>query len=142
MVAIISLCSRRRGASLTRVVMLWSFVVGLMASLTAQAPCFDTSPNNLCLFSSAGGPNLFLGVKYTNGATTLSVDAMETFTGHQKGTYSVGIWSHDAQKDQPLARLGEASWSMSPVASWQGAMLEGGGSALWWAATALYGGWH
>lgn len=99
----------------------FSLVPFLLASLlSAQGPCkaeFDslTFVDNV----SMGGPNLLLAIR-TDVTVPLAVFRIEMFTGEGAGTNSIGVWSHDAANNRPLANLGTTSWSMTRPNGWQG----------------------
>lgn len=90
---------------------------------SAQIPCHaEFDGNNFKDNVSMGGPNYTDCIK-TSTSKALVVLAVQVFTGERTGTSVVGIWSHDAQKDEPMAELARGSWSMSTTNSWQGANL-------------------
>ncbi len=89
----------------------------------AQTPCHAEFDGNTFADSwSMGGPNYTDCIK-TSAPKSLVVFAVQVFTGERTGTSVVGIWSHDATKDEPKAELARGSWSMSTTNSWQGANL-------------------
>ena len=90
----------------------------------AQTPCYaefdgNTFQNNV----SMGGPNFTDCIKTATTTKALVVFAVQVFTGEKTGTSVVGIWSHDATKDEPKAELARGSWNMSMTNSWQGQNL-------------------
>jgi hypothetical protein len=96
-------------------------------SLPAQSqPCAiaqaDFNTANYDINTSMGGPNLLVAIQIT-APTTYVATRIEVFTGNGTGTNTVAIWSHDTNNNQPLAMLGQGSWQMSRVRSWQGANL-------------------
>ncbi len=89
----------------------------------AQTPCHAEFDGNVFKNNvSMGGPN-FTNCFKTSTSKVLVVFAVQVFTGERTGTSVVGIWSHDASKDEPKAELARGSWSMSTTNSWQGANL-------------------
>ncbi|MBK8974729.1 MAG: hypothetical protein IPM29_02275 [Planctomycetes bacterium] len=108
--------------------MRWTIALLALATLTplsAQVgPCVAAHDN--LVFddgSSMGGPNLLIGFRQRSGSTPLTIHGAQFFTGERTGTNTIGIWSHDALRDQPLADLGTGSFAMSTVNSWQGTNL-------------------
>ncbi len=93
-----------------------------LSTLTAQSSICHSLSNNTVFDNntSMGGPGILVGIRQ-HAAAQLVATRAEIWTGEQSGTNSIGIWSHDAVNDRPLANLGSASWSMSPVNGWQGA---------------------
>lgn len=96
--------------------------LALLAAHASAQPCYAENDTNNYFGALLGGPNLLLAIRFTP-PTHLNVNAIEVFTGMASGTNTVGIWSHNAGLDQPLANLGTASWAMSSTISWQGASL-------------------
>lgn len=94
--------------------------------LAAQSPAaiaqsdFDNPTYNSAV--SMGGPNLLVGIRLT-AAASYTATRLEVFTGNQRGTNTLAIWSHDPNNNQPLAPLGQGSWTMSAIVGWQGANL-------------------
>ncbi len=117
------------------------FVTCLMALFfldanAAAQPCH--AENDTANFNDAvsmGGPNLLLAVQFT-APSNLAVQALEVFTGEGVGANTVGIWSHNAGLNQPLADLGTGSFAMVAANSWQGATVPStinltGGTTYW-----------
>jgi hypothetical protein len=95
----------------------------LAATPTAQQPCYAEFDGNVFQDKvSMGGPN-FTNCFKTKAPTALIVFAVEVFTGEATGTSTVGLWSHDATKDEPKAELDRGNFAMSRTNSWQGANL-------------------
>jgi hypothetical protein len=95
----------------------------LSTAAAAQTPCYAEFDGNVFKNNvSMGGPNFTNCIK-TSTSKALVVFAVQVFTGEKTGTSTVGIWSHDAIKDEPKAELARGSWSMSTTNSWQGANL-------------------
>ncbi|MHC4513437.1 MAG: hypothetical protein ACYTKC_07655 [Planctomycetota bacterium] len=89
----------------------------------AQTPCHAEFDGNVFQNNvSMGGPNFTNCIK-SSTSKALVVFAVQVFTGEKTGTSTVGLWSHDAAKDEPKAELARGSWSMSATNSWQGANL-------------------
>jgi hypothetical protein len=85
------------------------------APAVAQTPCYaENDGNNFSDNVSLGGPNLTVGIKFVAPAN-FAVTRIEVFTGEATGINTIGIYSHDAGLNQPLAWLGNNTWSMSPT---------------------------
>lgn len=98
-------------------------LAGTAALCGAQAPCYAENDGPAFLDNiSMGGPNLLLAIKF-QVPQLVTARRAEIFTGEQTGTNTLGIWSHDAAANQPLADLGTGSWSMNATNSWQGTDL-------------------
>lgn len=102
-----------------------SFLI-LVASFAFVLPAQSSichSLSNSTVFAdgtSMGGPGLLVGIRQ-RAASQIVARRAEVWTGEQLGTNSIGIWSHDATNNRPLANLGTASWSMTRINTWQGA---------------------
>jgi len=96
----------------------------LLAPLTAQAQIAHANFDTLVFDNamSMGGPNLLLAIRTQIPAATVAT-RLEVFTGERTGLNTIALWSHDAVNNAPLAVLGSASWEMSRVNGWQGALL-------------------
>ncbi|MCC6782102.1 MAG: hypothetical protein IT457_04595 [Planctomycetes bacterium] len=102
-----------------------SVLVATLAPATAQTgPCFAAfdGPNFLPGVTT-GGPNLSIGIKSTNGTSTLLVFAAEVFTGGGSGSNGVAIWTHDAVNNRPGRPLGIGTFGLQNARIWQGANL-------------------
>ncbi|MCA8954637.1 MAG: DUF4082 domain-containing protein [Planctomycetes bacterium] len=96
----------------------------LAAASRSQSPCQADFDGNVFMDNvSMGGPNYTDCIK-TTAKSALVVLAVQVFTGERTGTSTVGIWDHDATKDEPKSELARGSFSMNLTNGWQGAQLD------------------
>jgi hypothetical protein len=101
----------------------FSFPLILAVGIAAQQPCHAEFDGNVFQDNvSMGGPN-FTNCLKTKAPAALIVFAIEVFTGEATGKSTVGLWSHDAAKDEPKAELDRGTFDMVRTNSWQGADL-------------------
>lgn len=121
---------------MNRLALACSIALSLLGAHAGAQPCHaENDTPNFNDAVSMGGPNLLLAIRFTAPAN-LAVQAMEVFTGEGSGTNTIGIWSHNASANRPLASLSTGSWNMSATNSWQGASLPAtvnltGGTTYW-----------
>ena len=84
---------------------------------------------------SMGGPNMLWAMKYAT-PHGMTVSRIEVFTGEAGGTNTLGLWTHDAANDAPLANVSTGSWPMTFGNGWQGVDLPSpvtlGAGTTWW----------
>ena len=119
-------------------------LVLLVSAARAQSPCHEE--NGGFLFDDAQNvtwSNAIHAVRFTL-VTSFVVDRLEVFTGEQSGLNTLGVWSHAAAANKPLAQLSSGTWSMSANDSWQGAQLSApvaltAGTTYWFAWKGILG---
>jgi hypothetical protein len=93
----------------------------LAASLRAQSPCYAAYDGPVFDDASlVGGP--WLAFEFVM-PTSFTATGIELFTGEATGSNTVGLWTNDSANSEPGVELGNGSWSVNPVNSWQGATL-------------------
>ncbi|NUP95500.1 MAG: hypothetical protein HUU28_04980 [Planctomycetaceae bacterium] len=109
----------------------------------AQTPCHAEND----------GPNFTDGVSVSavyfafqfTAPASFTATGLEVFTGETNATQSLGLWSHNAATNRPLAALSSGSMSVTSTNQWYGAQLAGnvsltGGQTYWFVWNAVGGG--
>lgn len=97
----------------------------LVAPLAAQLTTLEQAEFDGPAYNSAvstGGPNLLIAY-HLQAVSTYTCSRLEVFTGNQRGSNSLAIWTHDTVNNRPGVQLGVGSWEMSRLVGWQGAVL-------------------
>ncbi len=107
----------------------------------AQSVCYAENDGDVFEDGASTGTAIF-GIKFSP-PEAMTVSRVEVFTGEATDTMTVGIWSHDANTDEPEAALSTGVFTCTPANAWQGADLPttvtlpaGGTFWLAWGSTA------
>lgn len=86
----------------------------------APAPCFALYPSNSYIDGYSTGITGRMQALKLVSPTALHVTRIEVFTGEVAGSSMLGLWSHAASTDTPLADLGTAAFTIALPDGWQG----------------------
>jgi hypothetical protein len=94
----------------------------LVSSLArAQAPCHAENDGPGFNDGVSISP-VYLAIRFTAPAS-FAATRLETFTGETTATQTLGIWSHNAATNRPVAALGTGSMSVVSTNQWYSAPL-------------------